>query len=142
MRLAGRMIGDHAEREKLTMPQFEPKHTPEVDAVTRGYLDCAEWLLDESADRDACVGWSVEAIANAVEECADFIAANGDDVAAYVEKRPEESAGHDFFLTRNGHGAGFWDRGLGALGERLTKAAHAYSSRDAYMGDDGFLYFI
>ena len=25
----------------------------------------------------------------------------------------EAQAGHDFWLTRNGHGVGFWDRGLG-----------------------------
>lgn len=31
--------------------------------------------------------------------------------------------GHDFWLTRNHHGAGFWDRGLGKLGDDLTKIA-------------------
>jgi len=30
-------------------------------------------------------------------------------------------AGHDFALTRNGHGAGFWDRGLGHVGEVLSE---------------------
>lgn len=34
--------------------------------------------------------------------------------------------GHDFALTRNHHGAGFWDRGYGALGDTLTAAAYAY----------------
>jgi hypothetical protein len=46
-------------------------------------------------------------------------------------------AGHDFWLTRNRHGAGFWDEGLGAVGKRLTDAAHAYGSFDLYVGDDG-----
>jgi hypothetical protein len=40
----------------------------------------------------------------------------------------EQLAGHDFWLTRNGHGAGFWDRDLGEIGERLTKASEAYGS--------------
>lgn len=31
-----------------------------------------------------------------------------------------EQAGSDFWLTRNGHGTGFWDRGLGTVGEALT----------------------
>jgi hypothetical protein len=35
--------------------------------------------------------------------------------------------GHDFILTANHHGAGFWDRGLGARGDRLTKASDGYS---------------
>jgi hypothetical protein len=33
------------------------------------------------------------------------------------------AAGHDLWLTSQGHGVGFWDRGLGELGDRLSKAA-------------------
>jgi hypothetical protein len=132
------------------MPQFEPEHTPvSTDAFTRGYLDCAEWLLDEEIDRSAVNGWALEAITQAAEDCADFQKAQADDLDAYYETyKPrgnydtQECAGHDFFLTRNGHGSGFWYRGLGALGERLSKAAKVYSSADAYLGDDGFLYFM
>ena len=32
-------------------------------------------------------------------------------------------AGHDFALTRNGHGAGFWDHGAGEAGDALTESA-------------------
>ena len=42
------------------------------------------------------------------------------------------TAGFDFWLTRARHGAGFWDRGLGAVGDKLTKAAHVYGSVDLY----------
>lgn len=45
-------------------------------------------------------------------------------------------AGHDFWLTRNGHGAGFWDRGI-AKGKRLTLECKPYGSFDLYVGDDG-----
>lgn len=52
--------------------------------------------------------------------------------------------GHDFWLTRNGHGAGFWDRfssGLGhAFGEHLTHAAKPYGESWIYAGDDGKVY--
>lgn len=51
-----------------------------------------------------------------------------------------ELAGHDFWLTRNGHGAGFWDRGLGDLGDKLTTKAESFSSVGLYIGDDGLLY--
>lgn len=37
-----------------------------------------------------------------------------------------EAAAHDFILTRNGHGAGFWDRGYGDAGRRLTDAVKTY----------------
>lgn len=44
--------------------------------------------------------------------------------------------GHDFALTRNRHGAGFWDRGYGIAGDLLTEAAKVYGSHsimiDAY----------
>jgi hypothetical protein len=53
---------------------------------------------------------------------------------------PLSSIGHDFILTRNGHGAGFWDRGYGALGERLTKSAKTFGSITAEIGDDGKIY--
>lgn len=51
-----------------------------------------------------------------------------------------DRAGHDFWLTRNGHGAGFWDRGMGKLGDRLADAARAYGSVDLYVGDDKKIY--
>lgn len=54
----------------------------------------------------------------------------------------DERAGHDLWLTRNGHGAGFWDRAWaeGApsdLGARLTAAAEAVGPCELYVGDDG-----
>lgn len=47
---------------------------------------------------------------------------------------------HDYALTRNRHGAGFWDSGLGDVGDLLTEAAHAAGSQSLYVGDDGLLY--
>lgn len=47
------------------------------------------------------------------------------------------SAGHDFALTRNGHGAGFWDRGLGDVGVQLTEMAHAYGDSAILVNADG-----
>jgi len=39
-------------------------------------------------------------------------------------------AGHDFLLSRNGHGTGYLDRGLGKIGEMLHEAAQAYGGVD------------
>ena len=47
-----------------------------------------------------------------------------------------EQAGHDFWLTRNGHGAGFWDGDWKDKGQELTKAAEAYGTYTLYIGDD------
>jgi hypothetical protein len=53
----------------------------------------------------------------------------------------EESAGHDFWLTRCGHGAGFWS---GDWKEPHASALYALSKEfgnvDLYVGDDGKIY--
>ena len=51
-----------------------------------------------------------------------------------------DQAAHDFVLTRNGHGTGFWDRGLGEVGEDLTAQSKPYGEVNTYVGDDGVLY--
>lgn len=48
--------------------------------------------------------------------------------------------GHDLLLTRDHHGAGFWDRGLGEFGDWLTGMAHPYGDSGLYVGDDGKVY--
>lgn len=50
-----------------------------------------------------------------------------------------ERAGHDFWLTRNGHGAGFWDGDWPKLqGERLDALTRTFrGGYDLYVGDDG-----
>ena len=49
-------------------------------------------------------------------------------------------AGHDFALSRNGHGAGFFDRWLGEVGDQLQQAAMEAGECEAYVGDDKKLY--
>ena len=50
------------------------------------------------------------------------------------------TVGHNFALTRNYEGSGFWDLGLGSAGEELTAQAHPYGECGLYVGDDGGLY--
>jgi len=49
--------------------------------------------------------------------------------------------GHDFWLTRNGHGAGFWDRGL-PDGERLGRASKLFREVGLYADNHHNLYSI
>lgn len=53
---------------------------------------------------------------------------------AYVEALGLEQFGHDMTLTRNHHGAGFWDRGLGEIGDVLTEWAHGLGSLHVFHG--------
>lgn len=60
---------------------------------------------------------------------------------AFPNKRFDaEQLGHDFWLTRNHHGAGFWDGDWGAEGDALTKIAHKFGEYNLYVGDDNMIY--
>lgn len=78
---------------------------------------------------------SPELLAHVIADCAAF----QKDHAGLLERAYQlsgydaEQAGHDFWLTRNGHGAGFWDRGLGRVGDQLSDAAHHYGTEDWYV---------
>lgn len=112
-----------------------------MSAFTTSYTETALWASvgddDEPLDKTFGSGQFAESAAREIaDELYDFVTQNWADLAALDPSQ----AGHDFFLTRNHHGAGFWDRGLGELGERLTKASHAYGTSEVYEGDDGELY--
>jgi hypothetical protein len=118
---------------------------PMLKNFVNGYIEAALWSSTSPEgspldDKYSAGDFAQEAIDKAVEESADFIRANRADLLA--TSAPDDQHGHDFWLTRNHHGAGFWDRGYGPLGDRLTKAAHGYGTSDVYVGDDGKLYFM
>lgn len=127
-----------------------------LDQFVTAYAECALWSSHGPDEGEHACEYlelrfgvddiSAECVAAMRTECADFVKANHADVLDYCERMKseqwsgEQRAGHDFWLTRNGHGAGFWDRGLGALGDRLSDAAKEYGSVDLYPGDDGLIY--
>lgn len=50
-------------------------------------------------------------------------------------------AGHDFHMTRNGHGVGFWESHWPEqYRELLTQGAQKYGTLEIYLGDDGLIY--
>ena len=67
-----------------------------------------------------------------IRHCAQFQKVNAeliiDENRVYSsEYTAAELAGHDFWLTRNGHGAGFWDGDWQEpAAAALTAAAHAF----------------
>lgn len=78
-----------------------------------------------------------ETLQKCVDDCNQFLALAG----AITNGLDLEDLGHDFWLTRNGHGAGFWDGDYEkAIGLALTQIAESFSALDAYVGDDGKIY--
>lgn len=115
-----------------------------------GYLDAALWSsvgddekpLDENYTTDDI---APEAIEEARKDVNNFLDENEKDPRRWSGAYDFDRIGHDFWLTRNRHGTGFWDREapgteLGEIGKRLTDSAHVYRSSDAYVGDDGKVY--
>jgi hypothetical protein len=48
---------------------------------------------------------------------------------------------HDFWLTRNRHGAGFWDGDYPEpIATQLTDLAHSFGESDLYVGDNGKIF--
>jgi hypothetical protein len=122
----------------------------ELDDFIQGYIECALWsetdsdgeYLDSNYDYDSITQESMLLI---IAECKEFQETNKVLLdQAYklyqtnYEYSPEAMAGHDYWLTRNGHGAGFWDRGLDTIGEQLTEACK-WQSRHLFANDDNML---
>lgn len=90
---------------------------------------------DEVCDADNChITTQVKIIADFYTFLADV---EPEDVVAYLEVRDWSDMIHDYWLTRNHHGVGFWDRGLGDLGHRLTTISQYGGEYNVWHSPDG-----
>lgn len=122
--------------------------TIKLDSFTRSYVETALWLVSGPDGEPTDDEYTVEDIDDAtmtemVQDCQGF--ANGLSQGLYdmitTQDDGWERAGHDFFLTRNRHGAGFWDGDWPAdAGRKLTQAAHTYGTFQLVVGEDGKVY--
>lgn len=129
---------------------------PVLDTFTEAYIQAALWITNDESDPsggeplDTNYGpgdIAPEALAKIRNDCARFQTENAEALAAaYALYRPRDGftgpalAGHDFWLTRCGCGAGFWDRGLDEVGDRLVEASKAFGECWITVGDDEKLY--
>lgn len=113
-----------------------------LNAFEESYIECALWssIDDDGAPLDA--KYSIEDLADETlkqfkKDCRQFrIKAE-----SFLVDLDDSQCGHDFWLTRNGHGTGFWDREYSKLtGDMLTKMSHLFGECNLYVGDDGKLY--
>ena len=81
-----------------------------IEDFLKGYMSCALWTEEkegETISKDQCNEMR--------SDCNDFLKENENliDQGEPINKWQwsiYNQAGHDFWLTRNGHGTGFWDR--------------------------------
>lgn len=120
------------EREAIAAAWTHSGETPPVLESLEGF-DLAP--ITETNTRAHCDKW--------IDDNAALLALHADvrDDDHTDGSTPWECAGHDFWLTSAGHGVGFWDRGLGELGDQLTAACEKFRDKhDAYIGDDGLVH--
>ena len=110
-----------------------------IDAFTQAYLECALWSTNDNATDDGgepldanytIDDFEPDTLAVMIEDCTAFQASHGEHYTDSAQ------AGHDFWLTREGHGAGFWD---GDYPEPeatlLTDASKAFGGFDLMVSD-------
>jgi hypothetical protein len=126
------------------MTTFNAKH---LNAFIMGYFEAlyfAETATNsdgEEVDNLAGVEMTDTAREECRQECAQFM-----DLAPLLLKAATLSgdydhtqAGRDFWFSRQGHGVGFWDRGLGAIGDALHKVAEQFGEKHIYINENGLI---
>jgi hypothetical protein len=131
-------------------PRAKFKVFVDLDTFFQSFLEAALWSTHDDREDvdgeephgeflDAEFGpddFSAGTLEEFRHECDEFANQNADAI-----RGREAEAGQDFWLTRNGHGAGFWDGDWPKeVGKALTERSKAYGSIDLYVGDDGKIY--
>lgn len=139
-----------------------------VESFIEGYIDallwsesaCARWsdslgryVPDESETGEYESGdssfeslnfdrsdLSVSALRDIEIDCKEFYEENS---ALWNNEKDEDRddyAGHNFLLTRNGHGSGFWDGDYPISGDALSERSRVYGETSAMLNGDGEIY--
>lgn len=107
-----------------------------MDDFTIAYIEAALWSStteDETPMDEVYDVYDIEAesLLKIQAECAEFQAKHA---GLLTQAGTSEQNGHDFWLTRNHHGAGYWDRGYPKhIGDALTKSANKAGERCLYI---------
>jgi hypothetical protein len=110
-----------------------------LDSFTEGYIDAALWSTSDNSDPSGgepldknygAMDLSMKALDRMIADCARFQAQNAELLAPFDSAH----AGHDFWLTRNRHGAGYWDGDYPEPeASQLTEAARRFGEVDLYV---------
>lgn len=117
-----------------------------MESFFEGYLTCALWSSTDNRDDSGGMPLDEnfgeadirpESLASMRADCDDFASSNREMLDIAREAGWDDGRlGHDFWLSRNGHGAGFFDEYYGEdkklceAFRELQKAAKAYGSSD------------
>lgn len=133
-----------ADCQKLVRQDLTPNWR-DLDEFVTHYIITALWSSNDESTDNGGVPLDVN---YGIEDCApEFLAAALHDCTAFRKDAEglladwtDEQAGYDFWLTRCGHGAGFWDRDKEKGNEITEIIKEKYPNVDLYVGDDKKIY--
>ena len=129
---------------KLYNMNMKNKHI-DIDIALTHYLVAMLWT--ESCDMDGNEhldkNYTIDDIHEELKESsrqdlAKFIAENEADLLTWDGQTTtaSEQTGHDFWLTRNSHGCGFWESEWRNVGQKLTEATRKFPEVTAMLFDN------
>lgn len=95
--------------------------TKREDQFIAAYIECV-FFADQPEDHTFIDDLDEDFKRESIIDCLAFY----NRIACYLPDEHIEQAGHDFYLTRQGHGTGYWDRPEiygRMLGDKFTKMA-------------------
>ena len=121
------------------------KKSKNIQKIIDSYLECALWtneeeLKEQDSDTDLNINnFEEDSLIKTYLDIKKFLKI----VGFAVDNIDETDIGHDLWLTRNGHGAGFFDRGYEEEREDvLVKAARSLGSVNILINDEGKLFIM
>lgn len=124
--------------------ETKAKMDTDVDTFTRQYIITALWCSTDDDQEPLDDNYNIndfdeESLEIIKKDCQKFQDENSE---LFIKGGWDlEQAAHDFLLTRNRHGAGFWDRSENEgydtkIGKQLTDVARKFGEQDIIVGDD------
>jgi hypothetical protein len=124
----------------------------QIDTFTIHYIEAMLWaetandapeLTDDNDDRSFHdLGYDADCLAPEALEKVKADCAKFQEQFGHLFEGQEEEAGHDFWMNRNGHGAGFWDGDWPEpQATTLDEGSKAFGQVNmVYVGDDEQIY--
>ena len=110
-----------------------------IEVAAKAAIECLVWSEEPDGENWRNAPIHPEVAYSVMKDIASFLAV---DVVYEVARRNEldpEFIGHNFYLTANGHGTGYWDKKLPRGGEDILHHWSQSYTRRLYMDEEGNL---
>jgi hypothetical protein len=99
------------------------------------YLETLVWETDLEGEFDL---QTLNALEEELQRFYQILEETG--IYGQIGDHDDQSISHNFWLTRQGTGVGFWDGDFGEVGDELTRISDTFGRLYPYVGDDGKIY--